>query len=167
MEYKTIILNKTHQKEQFFCGKPMLDDYLKFQANQDLKKRASVCYVKTFGDSNEVVGYYTLSNATIPLEFLPDAKRKKFPQSYIQIPATLLGRLAVDLKFRGQGFGEELLVEALIRAYDISQIIGSYSVIVDPIDLESEKFYEKYGFLKIPTTGKMFIEMSQIAEFDL
>jgi ribosomal protein S18 acetylase RimI-like enzyme len=167
VEFKTVILDKTHLKEDFFCGKPLLDNYLKFQANQDFKKRASVCYVKTIGDSKEVVGYYTLSNSTIPLEFLPDAKRKKFPQSYIQIPATLLGRLAVDSRFRGQGFGEELLVEALIRAYEISQIIGSYAVIVDPIDIEAEKFYEKYGFLKIPTTGKMFIEMSQIAEFDI
>ena len=167
MEFKTVILDKSHQKEDFFCGKPLLDNYLKFQANQDLKKRASVCYVRTNEVSKEIIGYYTLSNATIPLEFLPDAKRKKFPQSYIQIPATLIGRLAVDLKYKGQGYGEELLVEALIRAYEISHIIGSYAVIVDPLDFEAEKFYKKYGFLKIPTTGKMFIEMSQIAEFDL
>jgi predicted GNAT family N-acyltransferase len=167
VEYKTEILNKTHQKELFFCGKPMLDNYLKFQANQDLKKRASVCYVRTVEGTNEIVGYYTLSNSIIPLNFLPEQKRKRFPSSYSQIPATLLGRLAIDLKFKGIGYGQELLGEALVRAYEISQIIGSYAVIVDPIDFEAEKFYEKYGFLKIPTTGKMFIEMSQIAEFDI
>ncbi|GEM_PF-2984292 len=30
------------------------------------------------------------------------------------------------------------------------------AVIVDPMDAEAERFYLKYGFTKIPDSGKMF-----------
>ena len=37
---------------------------------------------------------------------------KKLPLSYKDLPATLLGRLAVDNRYQGQGLGELLLIDA-------------------------------------------------------
>ncbi len=52
-----------------------------------------------------------------------------------------------------------LLIDALLRSFEISHIIGSFAVIVDPIDNEAEAFYAKYGFIMLPGSGKMFLPM--------
>ena len=85
------------------------------------------------------------------------------PRAYKDLPMILLGRLAVAESQKGNGLGELLLVDALKRSYDISSSeIGAIAVVVDPIN-DSETFYEKYGFTKLPDSGKMFLPMTTIA----
>jgi len=84
------------------------------------------------------------------------------PKSYTSIPTTLLGRLAIDIKSQGKGIGKILLIDALKRSYEIAKEIGSFAVVVDPIDEEAEKFYQKYGFIKLPDSEKMFIAMNTL-----
>jgi|TARA_B110000305_G_C19259322_1_gene548737 GNAT superfamily N-acetyltransferase len=157
-------LNSTHKKSDFSCGKEMLDVYIHKQANQDIKRKLSTCFVINEKETNLIKGYYTLSNNSIPLELVPNQIRKKLPRSYQSIPTTLLGRLAIDDKFQGQGIGKLILVDALKRSYEISKTIGSFAVIVDPIDQDAENFYEKYGFIKLPDSGKMFLPMKTIGQ---
>jgi GNAT superfamily N-acetyltransferase len=75
-----------------------------------------------------------------------------------------LGRLAIDKSQQGKGIGKVLLIDALKRSYGISHEIGSFAVVVDPINLEAENFYEKYDFIKLPDSGKMFIAMKTLHE---
>lgn len=157
-------LNSKHKKSDFSCGKEMLDNYLHKQANQDIKRKLSVCFVIKEVETNLIKGYYTLSNNSIPLELVPNEIRKKLPKSYEAIPTTLLGRLAVDNKFQGQGIGKLILVDALKRSYELSKTIGSFAVVVDPIDKDAERFYDKYGFIKLPDSGKMFLTMKTIRQ---
>jgi len=70
--------------------------------------------------------------------------------------------LAVDKIYQGQGIGKILLVDALKRSYELSKQIGSFAVIVDPLDKDAELFYLKYGFIKLPDSGKMFLTMKII-----
>lgn len=163
MNYLSEPLSSQHQKALFNCGKPQLDDYLHLQAGQDMKKKLSACFVLKDGESQLIKGYYTLSNSAISLDHLPASLGKKLPQAYKSIPAVLLGRLAVDQSYRNQGIGKLLLVDALKRCYDISKTLGTYAVIVDPLDKEAERFYSKYGFILLPDSGKMFIAMKTIA----
>lgn len=155
-------LNAKHRKSDFCCGKELLDHYLHHQANQDIKRKLSACFV--ICDENEALikGYYTLSNNSIPLEDIPLSLQRKLPKSYRSIPTILLGRLAIDTKFQRQGIGKLILIDALKRCYELSKIIGSFAVIVDPIDSDAEQFYEKYGFIKLPDSGKMFLAMKTI-----
>lgn len=157
-------LNSTHEKSAFACGKEMLDDYLHKQANQDVKRKLSACFVIRDGQTDLIKGYYTLSNNSIPLEVIPDEIRKKLPKSYKTIPTTLLGRLAIDHNYQGQGIGKLLLIDALKRSYELSKSIGSFAVIVDPLDSEAERFYEKYGFIKLPDSKKMFLPIKTIEQ---
>lgn len=157
-------LNSTHKKSDFSCGKEMLDTYIQKQANQDVKRKISTCFVIYEIETNLIKGYYTLSNSSIPSEFIPDLIRKKLPRSYDSIPTTLLGRLAIDNRFQGQGIGKFILIDALKRSYEISKTIGSFAVVVDPIDQEAENFYNKYGFIKLPDSGKMFLPMKTISQ---
>ena len=164
MNHLTETLNSGHRKNEFSCGKEMLDNYLHRQANQDIKRKLSACFVLNDQETNLLKGYYTLANNSIPQDFIPGKFQKKLPKSYSSIPTTLLGRLAVDNRFQGKGIGKILLIDALKRSYEISKSIGSFAIVVDPLDQEAENFYDRYGFIKLPDSGKMFLPMNTIKE---
>jgi len=160
--FLTESLNPKHDKTKFCCGKILLDSYLQKQASQDVKRKLSACFVITDRSNSLIRGYYTLSNNSIPLNQVPENFRKKLPKTYKSIPTTLLGRLAIDKNEQGKGIGKILLVDALKRSYLLSKDIGSYAVIVDPLDTEAKSFYAKYGFIELPDSGKMFLPMKTI-----
>jgi GNAT superfamily N-acetyltransferase len=156
------LLHRGHDRERFDCGKDLLTNYLKYQASQDVKRKLAACFVLADSNSGRIKGYYTLSNSSIPLSSFPESIRKKLPPSYNLIPTTLLGRLAIDLQDQGKGIGKVLLVDALKRCYEISKELGSFAVVVDPIDSEAIEFYRKYGFILLPDSGKMFIAIKTL-----
>ena len=163
MGFLTENLHASHVRSDFQSGNSVLDQYLKLQASQDVKKRLAACFVCTDAIiTNKVIGFYTLSNSSISREFVPIEFQNKYPKSYHTIPTTLLGRLAVDTSYHGKGFGGKLLIEALYRSYLASKEIGSIAVVVDPIDVNVEAFYSSYGFQKLPDSGKLFLAMKTI-----
>ncbi len=155
------LLNKSHRRNNFDCGKDLLNNYIRYQASQDIKRKLSACFVLADND-HSIKGFYTLSNNSIPLDTLPEMLRKKLPLSYKSIPATLLGRLAIDRKYQRNGLGKILLIDALQRSHQISKEIGSFAVVVDPIDREAEIFYAKYDFIKLSDSKKMFIAIQTL-----
>lgn len=163
MTYKTTLLATTHEKAKFTCGKVMLDNYIQKQAKQDIKGKVSVCFVLS-DDNKEIKGYYTLSNGSIPRSQLPESIIKQIPK-YKDLPVTLLGRLAIDNKYKGQKLGALILLDALKRSFDISATsVASMAVIVDPIDQEAVNFYTKFGFILLPDSGRMFLPMRTIEQ---
>ncbi len=153
-------LKNKHLKDDFNCGYPMLDNYIQRQAKQDIKRDLSACFVLVL--NYKVVGYYTLSANSINREDFPQEISQKLPQSYLELPTILLGRLAVDKNFKGNGYGELILLDALNRCVEISQNLGTLAIVVDPIDEKAVSFYSKYGFILIPDTGKMFIPIKTV-----
>lgn len=87
--------------------------------------------------------------------------RKKFPPGY-DMPVTLLGRLAIDKTLAGQGYGGELLMNALIKAYLTSYTIASTAIVTDPIDAQAKSFYEHYGFIELPDSKRMVLPFSTL-----
>ncbi|AYL97216.1 GNAT family N-acetyltransferase [Mucilaginibacter celer] len=163
MKYQIVALNSGLDKKNFDCGNEQLNNYLHKQAGQDVKRK--LCAVSAIIDNNRVIGYYTLSNTSIAREAIPEELRKKMPPSYYNLPATLLGRLAIDLQYKGQGLGEYLLIDALKKSFTASvEYIGSMAVVVDPIDEAATNFYSKYDFIKLPDSGKMFLPMQTVAQ---
>ena len=158
------LLDKKHNRKDFDCGKELLNDYLKTQARQDVKRKLSACFVLADSETKVIQGYYTLSNNSIPLSSFSEQIQNKLPKSYKSIPTTLLGRLAIDKKYQGNGIGKILLIDALKRSYGISNEIGSFGIIVDPIDDEAKGFYKKYDFIELPDSGKMFIATQTLKE---
>jgi predicted GNAT family N-acyltransferase len=160
--YLTEPLNAEHNRIEFFCGKQMLDNYLYKQANQDIKRKLSACFVLNDHPTNRIKGYYTLSNNSIPLELVTEKFRKKLPPAYSSIPTTLLGRLTIDSRFQEMKLGKLLLIDALKRSYETSKSIGSFAVVVDPLDDDAKTFYHKYGFIELTDSKKMFLPMNII-----
>ena len=163
MELKIVNLEKKYDKSKFTCGYELLDNYIRKQAKQDVNRDLSACYVLT--DENDIVkGYYTLSANSIKREEFSDDLVKKLPPSYSELPTILLGRLAIDESIKGNGYGEKILLDALNRSLTISESMGSIAVVVDPIDEKAQNFYSQYGFILLPTSGKMFLPMKTIKE---
>lgn len=162
MQYLTEILDSGHDRKNFSCGEPSLDYYIRFQAGQDMRRKLSVCFVLPT-NNKDILGYYTLSTSSISSESLPNELRSKLPVSYRDLPVILLGRLAVDKSRKGIGTGKLLLIDALKRSFDTSLKIGAMAVVVSPLNDNARSFYEKYGFTKLPDSGKMFLSMKTIS----
>src|SRR5690606_10591831 len=106
-------------------------------------------------------GYYTLSSTAVNVGEWPPETIRRLPR-YPLVPATLLGRLAVDRRHRGRGYGRFLLADALHRA--LGSEIASFAVIVDAKNEEACRFYERESFLRFPDQPlKLFRPMADIA----
>lgn len=46
----------------------------------------------------------------------------------------------------------------------VSISVGTLAVVAGPIDAHAEQCYAKYGFIKIPAAGKMFLPMKTIIQ---
>ena len=154
-------LGKKHDRSKFSCGSEALDVYLRQQAGQDAQKGVSAPFVLP-DSSNRIIGYYTLSAFSIILDDLPDAVISKLPK-YPNVPATLLGRLAVDQNYRGRRLGEYLVMDALHRSWWASTEIASYAVVVDAMDARATAFYRLYEFQEFPDPrSRLFMPMNKI-----
>ncbi|MDQ6477897.1 GNAT family N-acetyltransferase [Dyadobacter sp. LHD-138] len=166
MEFLIKRLDTSCEKKNFDCGNDLLDNYLKRQAKQDVSRDLSACFVLV--DRDKIVkGYYTLSASSVQREDFPEELQNRLPPGYLDLPTVLLGRLATDKSIQGQGYGGIMLLSALNKCLELSENLGTLAVIVDPVDSNAVRFYEKYGFIYLPGTGKMFIPMKTIRQLPL
>lgn len=152
-------LVSSHDRSEFESGVKSLDRYFRTQAGQDARKNMAAPFVLALPEGT-VVGYYTLSSTSAQLAELPAQTVRKLPK-YPLVPATLLGRLAVDRRHQGKGYGRFLLGDALHRA--ARSEIASFAVIVDAKDENARRFYERESFLPFPDQPmKLFRPMTDI-----
>jgi len=161
---KIELLVKKHDRAFFSCGNDASDTYLKKRASQEAKKKIATTFVMVGNQPTEILGYYTLSATSILLDDLPDKISKKLPK-YPQVPATLLGRLAVDSRHQGRGYGEILILDALRRSLNAATVVASYAVVVDAIDGHARSLYVHYGFCVFSDRKlRLFMPMKTIAD---
>jgi predicted GNAT family N-acyltransferase len=156
---------KRHNRAAFSCEHEALDAYIKRQASQDIKKHVAAVFVLT-PDGKTIAGYYTLSQYAVDSTSVPEETLRTLGlPKYKELPATLLGRLARSLTFKGQHVGELLLMSALKQALDHSQRIASMAVVVDAKDDPAQASYKKYGFLELPDhPNRLFLPMKTVAQ---
>ena len=152
-------LGPQHDRSSFVSGVDALDRYLRSQAGQDARKNMAAPFVLVLPDG-AIGGYYTLSATGVKLTEFPTEITRKLPR-YPLVPATLLGRLAVDRRQQGKGYGRFLLADALYRA--ARSEVASFAVIVDAKDDSARRFYERESFLALPDQPmKLFRPMADI-----
>jgi GNAT superfamily N-acetyltransferase len=153
------VLGPHHDRSRFDSGVEPLDRYLRAQAGQDARKNLAAPFVLML-ENGTIGGYYTLSSTAVRLAELPERIVRKLPR-YPLVPATLLGRLAVDRRHQGKGYGRFLLADALHRA--VRSEIASFAIIVDAKDDQARRFYERESFLQLPDQPmKLFRPMADI-----
>jgi predicted GNAT family N-acyltransferase len=156
-------LDGEHEREAFDCGAPELNAFLKYQATQYIRR--GLCAVHVFSDGNTVIGYYTLSSLSIEPTELSDNVAKRYPK--MSIPCWLLGRLAVDIRFKGQGYGAQLLMAAFTKVLELEQQAGGYCLIVDAKNENIKPFYLKFGFIPVMDDElRLYIPLSSIRKIN-
>lgn len=145
---KIELLAAQHDRRNFDCGEPPLDDYLRRFARQHAESKISRTYVAAKDD--RILGYYTLAMSAIRKNQLPEPQQKRFPN--YPVPMARLARLGVDRRQQGKGLGKLLLLDALHRCYRLSEEIGSAGVIVDAKHESARSFYLRFDFDAFPET---------------
>ncbi|MBI1779527.1 MAG: GNAT family N-acetyltransferase [Proteobacteria bacterium] len=156
-------LASRHDPSGFSSGVEPLDRYLWTQAGQDARRRVASCFVLVSEGDDIIAGYYTLSATSVSLTDLPSNLAKRLPR-YPMIPATLMGRLAIDTRHRGRRLGELLLFDAFSRT--LRSEIASFAFVVDAKDEHAWTFYGHYRFL--PLIGRrLYLPVGEIAKLFL
>lgn len=143
---RPVPLTKEHDTQSFDCGVPPLNEYLKRYALLNQQNRSARTYVAM--RDNRIAGYYTLSNGSVSRDEVPPRVGQglgRYP-----VPITLLARLAVDRSEAGKGLGRGLLKDAVLRACQASEIIGSRAILIHAKDQNAKRFYERFQFEPSP-----------------
>ena len=137
-----------HERDAFACGEAALDDYLRRQAGQDVRRGIARVFIARPAETTEIAGYYALSAASFRRDQLPSDLARRLPR--YPIPAARLGRLAVDRGHQGRGLGRYLLFDALNRILGASRTVAICAVLVDARPA-AVRFYTHYGLQPLPS----------------
>ena len=155
-------LSSRHYRNSFDCGVQELNTYLQKYSGQHERKGMGRTYVAVEEGEVRVLGYYTISSSAVAFDTVPD----NLPHH--PVPVALIGRLAVDTTARGRGLGETLLIHALQSAHRASDIVGIYAVVVDALDEQTKRFYQKYGFYELSDDHlHLYIPMKAVKQLKL
>ena len=143
-------LSADHDLARFDCGEPALNDWLRRRALQN-ESRFSRSYVVS-ADAR-VVAYVCISAGSVDRASAPGKVRRNAPDT---IPVSVIGRLAVDREFAGQGLGADLLADALRRIALASLSIGIGAVLVHAKEEAERRFFLKCAeFVEYPAESRV------------
>ena len=140
-------LTPEHDLSAFSSGSEKLDDWLRRRALSNEAQGGSRTYVVCRG--GQVAGFYCLANGAVARYSAPARIRRNMPDP---VPVMVLGRLAVDRRFQGQGLGKGLLRDAIWRTAQAAEIAGIRAILVHAKDEQARLWYDRFGFfLPSPT----------------
>ena len=155
-------LARRHDRSAISCGLSELDRYLVRQAGQDVRRRIARVFVCTAGETDAVLGFYTLSALSIDHASLPEQLSRKLPRR--PVSCALIGRLAVDRPVHGRGLGRLLLADAVKRTVAAGETVAMHALIVDATNDDARRFYEVFGFLPLTDDPmRLFLPLGHVA----
>jgi GNAT superfamily N-acetyltransferase len=143
-------LERHHRLDDFDCGEPALDEWLKRHARGAHASGSARVFVATLEDGETVVGYYALAAAQVAPEDATERALKGQPQTR-PVPAVLLARLAVDREHQRAGLGRSLLQDVMLRCVGAAEAIGARVLLVHAKHEAAKAWYTQYGFEESPT----------------
>ncbi len=157
-----------HDRTAFSCGVEQVDNFFKKTANKLAKADNLRLWVMTTAEG-DLVGFYGVNAHSIAYQDLP-AKYARTRPGHGSIPAAYISMIGVDGRFQGQGFGGDLLVDALTRLAQASEAVGIAVVMLDVLDCGDPEavsrrlaLYRSYGFEALPSRPlRLFMPMSTI-----
>jgi len=146
-------LNSAHDRTGFESGNDALDAWFHQQAGQaELRSESARTFVLVHED--RLIGFYSLAAFGVAADESPEGLLHGQPR-YPVVPAVLLARLAVHASYQGQGLGARLLADALRRVIAATDNVAVVLLAVDAIDETAASFYERYGFKRAPSGGRL------------
>jgi len=131
-----------------------------------MRRQVAAVFVLRDEDTGRIAGYFTLSRSSVRLGTLPENLAKRLPRQD-SVPATLIGRLAVDRQYQGMGIGCQLLIAAMRRAYSVLADVAAWALVVDAKDDRAAAFYHRFGFEPLDDAEnqrRLFLPMKTVEE---
>lgn len=156
-----------HNRNLFDCNEEELNIFIRTKASKHMDAGVSLTMVlpstELIDGQYSICSFFTVAPSCIDYKNLPEKRAKKLPK--YSIPVFLIGQLAVNNNYRGQGLGKITLVKALEYLWNVNSQMKAYAVIVDCLNKNAEEFYLKYGFEFLCENNgrvRMFIPMDTL-----
>lgn len=159
--YHCCPLLEKHRTSFFSCGHEHLDRWLQRRALADKNLGRSATHVWV-DDEDIVIAYFTLLQTTIREadSILSRIRPPGFPGNH-ELPGILIGKLALDDNYRGQGLGMDLLADAYVNACEAVTLIGGAVLVVDPMNAAVARFYREFGFQSVEGSDRLVINFRE------
>jgi ribosomal protein S18 acetylase RimI-like enzyme len=162
---KIELLAKSHDRDGFDCESEPLNLFLKQTARQHAARGISRTFVLVEEGGSEpkpILGFFSLNLCQIKSESLSAEEAKKLPRD---VSGIRLGRLAIARAYQRQGIGKVLLVAAMGKFIEIFNTAGGIGLFVDAKDHDAKRYYEKFGFVSLPSNElELFLPVKTIQE---
>ncbi len=140
-------INKFHDRTDFDCGSDKLNEFLHRHARQSHDKGGSKTYLAVDSETQKILGFYSLSPASIMYERTPDVIKHGLAR--YEVPVFRLGRLAIDVSVQGKGLGGQLLLTAGKRCLIVATQAGGVALLIDAKDEHAAKWYASFGAIPL------------------
>ena len=136
-------IGRHHDRAVFDCGDDALNQFLYRHARQSHDKGGAKTYLAVSSNDKKILGYYSLSPASIAYERTPEVIKRGLARH--EVPVFRLGRLAVDISAQGQGLGGQLLLAAGKRCLLVASQAGGVALLIDAKNKQIAKWYASFG----------------------
>lgn len=141
------LLTSEHSLEGFDCSEPALNEWLTRRALGNQAAGTSRTWIVTYKPTGIVVAYYASSAASVMRAAATQSIARDQPS---ELPAILLGRMAVDRRHQGKRLGAAMLKHFMKKAIEVSEMVGVRLVLVHAKDERVKDFYRHHGFIESP-----------------
>lgn len=139
--------------QDFQCEKSKYCDFVqkREEASEYYHKNLGVTYVFWSKSDQRPIGFVTLAMGSLRRERLPKEREEEKP--FRHVPSLLLGHIARDRRYKGQGAGQIMVDWVLSKANSLAGEVGSRFIILDS-EMDKVDLYKKYAFEPIPPDPK-------------
>ena len=127
--------------QAFDCGRKSVNDFFRFEAQDYQDELFGKTYYWVHPDSpSEVIAGLTVANASIFTKRLPNSRQKKIgrevhhEKGLINYPSILLAQLGVDVRYKGNNLGAQIINFVASWFTSSSNKSGCRHLIVDAYD---------------------------------
>ena len=155
-------ISRIHDRKSFDCGDASMNDFFQRYARQSHESGAA----KTFlainnADQKTILGFYSLAPGALAYADTPETVRRGLARH--DVPGFRLARIAVDLRWKGQGLGGQLLAAAARRCLRAAAEVGGIVLIIDAKNDRAARWYKGYG--AVPLTHRPSTLVMSLATF--
>ncbi|MDR1077378.1 MAG: GNAT family N-acetyltransferase [Propionibacteriaceae bacterium] len=158
-EFVTTTLTAEHRVDDFDSGEPETDQWLRHRAWRSQRQGSARTRVLVRPGDRSVLGFYAIAPHDTQREDLPGSAAG----GLTVVPGYLIAQLAVDRSLQGLGLGGELLLDALETIVAAAGSVGGRLVVVDAVHESAVRFYERYGFIRVGASQRLYLKISRAA----
>ena len=157
-----------HDRTGFSCGVEAVDNYFKKTAGK-LVSAGNVRLFVMVNPDGHLIGFYAINAHAVDYRDLPSRFARNRP-GHGSIPAAFVAMIGRDQRYSGQGFGSDLLVDALRRITQAADVIGLAVVLLDVLDCGNpertarrQSLYQSYGFQPLPSNpARLYLPLATV-----